>query len=750
MGIRQKEACMIWRSGRVSMNDFAYFRKEFLTREGVETALLRVSAHNTAKTYIDGRRVGGYGSPAPTDTRLRKYFNEYEITYLLQSPGAHCLTADAHYLGGSGQNYENGFPGIWVQLMIRYGDSSEQLVVSNTSWSVLSDMPHQSGTPYQQNRRISAIERFDARKWDPAWRLPGWSGSAPTSKARKANTACSDWVLTQQRIPEGQISEWITPTVCTPLKAPDVDGPVQVFDAGRIVSGWPRLKLRGFAGITVRMRYAEGLDAEGRVEHRVCNESSEHYYDEYTMRGDVEEEWEPAFSYKAFRFVEITGYPELIQPGDGIKICFAHTNLQYHGSFRCSDPLLNELYEASIRTQRNNILGQIVDCPHREQAQYLADTDLQAETLIYNFDAVEMLRKTLTDFADAQLDDGTFPFVAPGNYECEEFRIRIPEWDLHFATLLWKLFETSGDVSDLSAFSSPLFRMLDGYIQRIDPNTGLLPKGEGWNISDWPYPTVDDSGQYLTVQQLKLAHALRIASKVSERIERNTGRDDYTRYAASNRTALTELFDPTCGAYRDSSGSQSRHQGVTGYALYANLVPEGFREQALSHIAGCDWESRTVLSLPLLRALWEGGREKEAFAIISRREYPGWGYMITQGSPTLWEGWDDIESHSHAWNGYPARQLQEYVAGIRSESPGFAHAVIRPYIPEELSYAYADVWTPRGKISAGWEKIPGSNKIRCTANIPDGIKARFELRTSDCEICSRILMTGEQEWDVEM
>lgn len=748
MGIRQKEAYWIWRAERASTNDFAYFRKEFQTSGRAETALLRVSAHNTAQTFINGRRVGGYGSPAPTDTRRRKYFNEYEITDLLQSPGAHCLTVDAHYLGGSGQNYENGFPGIWVQLMIRYGDGSEQLVVSNTSWSVLSDMPHQSGTPYQQNRRISAIERYDARKHDPAWRLPGWSGYAAASMATEANTACSDWVLTQQRIPEGQISEWITPKVCTPLNASD--GSVQVFDAGRIGSGWPRLKLRGLAGITVRMRYSEGLDAEGRVEHRVCNENSEYYYDEYTMRGDEQEEWAPSFSYKAFRYVEITGYPEQIRPGDGIKICFAHTNLPYHGSFRCSDPLLNELYEASIRTQRNNILGQIVDCPHREQAQYLADTDLQAETLTYNFEAVEMLRKTLADFADAQLEDGTFPFVAPGNYECEEFRIRIPEWDLHFATLLWKLFETSGDVSDLSAFSSPLFRMLNGYMQRIDPNTGLLPKGGGWNISDWPYPSVDDSGQFLTVLQLKLAHALRIAIQVSERIGRKTERDDYSRHAASVQSALTELFDPTCGAYRDSSGSHSRHQGVTGFALYADLVPDGFREQALSYVASCEWESRTVLSLPLLRVLWDGGREKEAFAILSRREYPGWGYMIMQGSPTLWEGWDDIESHSHAWNGYPARLLQEYVAGIRSESPGFAHAVIRPYIPDELSHAHADVWTPRGKISAGWEKIPSSHKIRCTANIPDGIQARFELRISEREVYSRKLMTGEQEWDVEL
>ena len=35
-------------------------------------------------------------------------------------------------------------------------------------------------------------------------------------------------------------------------------------------------------------------------------------------------------------------------------------------------------------TQKNNILGLLVDCPHREQAQYLGDSALQAESIIYN------------------------------------------------------------------------------------------------------------------------------------------------------------------------------------------------------------------------------------------------------------------------------------------------------------------------------------------------------------------------------
>lgn len=48
------------------------------------------------------------------------------------------------------------------------------------------------------------------------------------------------------------------------------------------------------------------------------------------------------------------------------------------------------------------------DCPHREQSQYLADSDLQAESFIYSFTESFVLEKVLFNFKDAQNDDGTY------------------------------------------------------------------------------------------------------------------------------------------------------------------------------------------------------------------------------------------------------------------------------------------------------------------------------------------------------
>ena len=720
------EAEWIWRSRQVQVNDFSYFRKQFLMDEELESAQLYVSCHHYAQVYINGTKLGGYVSPAPTYPEKRKLYNAYEVSGLLQK-GENCITADAHYLGGSCQNSVNGLPGFRLELHWTDASGRKQKLKTDTSWLTLTDMPHQIGAPYQQNRRISAVESYDARKWNPAWRHAGGDFSNISAPAQLALIGSEDWPMQLQTIPEGKIDEELSlVTVAAPQNAENGEA-VQIFDAGRVVSGWPKIRLKGYEGITIRMRYSENLNEHGRVGHNVANENAEYYYDEYTMRGEEIEEWQPDFSYKAFRFVEITGYPEVIEANEGVTVCAACTAIDYIGSFRCSDEFLNSLYTAAIRTQKNNALGQFVDCPHREQAQYLADTDLQAELLIYNFNALAMLEKTLSDFADAQLADGTFPFVAPTTYEHPDFNIQIPEWDLHFATLLWKLYETSENVELLAAYYEPMIRMVNYFITIIDTTTGLVPLDKGWHISDWPYPSVEHEGQFLTVQQIKLLQAMRISARVAGLLGKSADQETFEQEAQRLLININKhLYVPDMGAYKDSIDSTAAHQGVTAIALFADAVPQEERERALNFVKNKPWECRTVLSLPLLRMLFENGCEAEAFAIINRREYPGWGHMIEQGSLTLWEGWEDIESHSHAWNGYPVRLLQEYVVGIKSAAPGFKKAVIRPYLPETLHFAEATVWTAQGNLYARWEKAEGG-RVVVTTNIPAGITARLEL-----------------------
>lgn len=92
------EGQWIWRSREVQINDFAYFRKEFQLAEQPDSAQLYMSCHHYAHVYVNGIRLGGYGTPAPTNPLKRKLYTVHEVAGLLHR-GMNCITADAHYLG---------------------------------------------------------------------------------------------------------------------------------------------------------------------------------------------------------------------------------------------------------------------------------------------------------------------------------------------------------------------------------------------------------------------------------------------------------------------------------------------------------------------------------------------------------------------------------------------------------------------------------------------------------------------------
>jgi alpha-L-rhamnosidase len=123
--------------------------------------------------------------------------------------------------------------------------------------------------------------------------------------------------------------------------------------------------------------------------------------------------------------------------------------------------------------------------------------------------------------------------------------------------------------------------------------------------------------------------------------------------------------------------------------------------------------------------------------------------MIRQGAKTMWEGWDDRDSHCHAWNGYPLRLLQEFVAGIRSVSPGFGEVEIRPYMPDNIDYAEASVPTVRGEVYAGWERrqTSGEKIWRFVMAIPHGAKGRLVVRLEAHQDRTRIAESGNPVWE---
>ena len=85
--------------------------------------------------------------------------------------------------------------------------------------------------------------------------------------------------------------------------------------------------------------------------------------DVYILKGDGQvETFEPMGTYHGFRYAEIHGLPGVLSLGDVVAHT-VHTAVAKAGAIVTSDPLVNLLQEACVRTIASNQMGMPTDCP---------------------------------------------------------------------------------------------------------------------------------------------------------------------------------------------------------------------------------------------------------------------------------------------------------------------------------------------------------------------------------------------------
>ena len=96
-----------------------------------------------------------------------------------------------------------------------------------------------------------------------------------------------------------------------------------------------------------------------------------------------------------------------------------------------------------------------------------------------------------------------------------------------------------------------------------------------------------------------------------------------------------------------------------------------------------------------------------AYTIASQKDYPSWGYMISQGATTIWELWNGDTADPAMNSGNHVMLVGDFViwlfedlAGIcpDMEKPGFKHIVMRPQPVGDLTFVKASHLSPYGLI----------------------------------------------------
>jgi len=665
-----------------------HLRRAFTVAGTVKRAMLYVSAQGHVEMHLNGKRVGDeYFTPGWTDYRKRIYYRAYDVTSMLTS-GDNALGAilgDGWFRGNISilnQNQYGDTLRLLSQLHVDYADGRRQVVASDEKWKasfgpiIVSDM--------------FEGETYDARKEMPGWDSPGFDDAAWSAVV--TGSRISPLIQAYPGVPVRAIQEMPTVKVTEPKPG------IYVFDLGQNFSGWTRLRVKGAAGSKVTMQFAEMLNADGTV--YTANLRSARAADNYILKGQGAEVWEPHFTFHGFRYVQVHGL-ECRPTADTITGIVIHSDSTVAGSFECSNPLLNQLYSNIVWGQRSNYLEVPTDCPQRdERLGWTGDTQVFMRSGTYNEDVAAFFTKWNIDLMDTQNGAGTFGQQAPVFHGHGS-----PAWADAGIICPWTLYKVYGDLRTAEKYYDAMARFIDSCRSK-----GL--SGPGGGFGDWL--AIGSNTPKTLISAAYFGCTTRMMAEIATALDRKDDAAEYYRLLEDIRANFQNTFVKADGKIEGDS--------QTGYclALHFDLLTDAQRKRAAEHLVERIKAKDYHLSVGfvgvslLLPTLTEIGRSDLAYRLIQNTTYPSWGYSIEQGATTIWERWNSytkkdgfgdagMNSFNHYAYGACCEWMFRSMLGIETDGVGFRKLLMKPEPGEGITWARGHYDSICGRICSSWK-----------------------------------------------
>jgi alpha-L-rhamnosidase len=422
--------------------------------------------------------------------------------------------------------------------------------------------------------------------------------------------------------------------------------------------------------------------------------------------------------------VMVKGYPAQITQ-ESLTGVVVHSDITPAGTFESSDALINQLQHNIQWGQKGNFVDVPTDCPQRdERLGWMGDAQVFARTACFNADTAGFYTKWLKDVAFDQKASGAIPDVIPNVLKREDPKASSASagWADAAVIVPWTVYLSYGDRRILER----QYASMKGW---VDYMAGRAGNSYFWNhdftygdwlafastASDYPGATTDKD----LVSQAYFARSTELVQKVATLLGKT---DDAAKYAS----LLAEIKRVFNAEFVTQNGRlASNTQTAYSLALAFHLLPENLRGQAAERLAQDVRKFKHLttgfLGTPLLcRVLSDYGYLREAFTLLTRKEYPSWLYPMTRGATTIWERWDGIKANGtfqdegmNSFNHYAYGAIGEWlysvVAGldIDPEKPGYKHVIVQPHPGGGMTYAKAAHKSQYGPVTAGWRVKDG-------------------------------------------
>lgn len=714
------------------------FRKTFRPGKTVEEARLYIAGIGYYEASLNGKRIGDQLlDPGWTNYGKQILYSTYDVTSLIVS-GENALGVML------GNGYYNplpirifqplreyltiGRPCLKAQLRIKYTDDSVETVCTDESWKATTG-------PITRNN-VYLGEYYDARN-----EIAGWDACPLDDSHWKPSVLLTEapaGQLTAQMQPPIRVIEVIKPVRMTETRPGEF-----VFDMGQNFAGVARLKVSGPKGTTLKIRYGEDIYSDGSLnvmtsvagqQKKVWNADwstsgqpqTAWQEDVYTLKGEGTETWSPRFTFHGFRYIEITGWPGRPSLSDieGVRLS---SDLQKTGYFECSNPMLNRLNKVMDYTFHSNLFSVQSDCPAREKFGYGGDIVGTARTFCWFYDMENFYRKTIHDFANDQRPEGGMTETAPYNGIADRGlgdNSGPIGWQFAFAFMQKQLYDYYSDLRTIKAFYPTLRRQVEF----------LRSKAVGNMIDNCinDHESLEERVPALFATAHYYHHVILLA-EFAELTGQSKDAQTYSQLATAIKdTFIKEFLKPGTGEVANGT------QAAQAFALFYNLIPENEKEAVFAFLLKAI-EKRDghiasgIFGVPaILEVLSRNNRNDIAYEMVTKKTFPGWGYMLESGATTLWETWqysDNVFSQNHPMFGSVGEWFYQSLGGINATAPGFSKIRIKPQPAGDLTWVNCTYQSVNGPIVSNWKKEDKMFELQVT--IPVNTTAQIFLPSSN-------------------
>lgn len=481
-----------------------------------------------------------------------------------------------------------------------------------------------------------------------------------------------------------------------------------VLDFGREIHGGIRLLnfvSEKTAYPRVRLTFGESLsEAMSAVGQKgACNDHSVRDF-EIPLPSYSDQEW----GQTGFRFVKI----ELCEQDAGISLksalaVFIYRDLEYKGSFRCSDEKINKIYDTAAYTCHLNLQHMVWDGIKRDRLVWIGDMHPEMLTVRSVFGPLDIIAKSL-DFAS---DQAPLPLYMNG----------MASYSLWWLIIVWDWYFYTGDIDFLKSEGEYARSLLKQLCGKVGEDGGDCLESY---FLDWPThqkPISEKSG----VRAL-----LKIALSKGQKLCSALGDEELAKLCGKKAEALAKL--PPEHQNQKQTAAVAALAGLLSDNEAANVIKDGGVKGLSSYL--------------LFYTLKELSKTDPECALSLLKDYEC--RQLDRGATTFFEDYDvsweqnagDILSlsknedihgdrgdycykgfrHSlcHGWASGAVPFLAECVAGIEIAEPGCKKIRISPKMCG-LDFIDVSYPTPLGILKAEIKRSDDGFSVEYSA--PEGM-----------------------------